>query len=125
MDPIDLMACEVCGQIQHVKPPPGGHRLACSRCGSHLRVRDPQVARGRTAALALAALLLYPTAITLPILGISRWGYTHSSGVLEGSLELMAHGSVLVGMVVLICSVVVPLLTLLGLLLISLDAGWL
>jgi paraquat-inducible protein A len=127
MDPTtdELTACTLCGQVQRLASPPQGHRLACMRCGTHLPTGDPRVSRGRTAALALTALLLYPTAITLPILGISRWGHAHSSGVLEGSLDLIAHGSVLVGMVVLVCSVVVPLLKLIGLLLISVDPPWL
>jgi paraquat-inducible protein A len=58
---------------------------------------------------AWAALLLYPLAVSLPILRIERMGETHESSVWSGSLGLMANGDVVLGLVVFVCSVVVPL----------------
>ncbi len=68
------------------------------------------------ATLAGAALVLYPFAVTLPILYVSRFGQDHASGVIMVALDLFDRGDVLVGSIVLACSVIIPLFKLLALL---------
>jgi paraquat-inducible protein A len=76
---------------------------------------------GRTAAIALAALVLYPVAVTLPILRIEKLGHIQESSILEGISTLFARGHLLVGVIVLLCSVVFPVAKLAALL--ALSAG--
>ena len=91
-----------------------------------LRLQQPPARpprRGRrwlyAAALALAALLLYPAAVTLPVRRVRQLGHAHETGVLGGIADLIADGSLVLGLLVLVCSVLIPLVKLLGLLLLS------
>lgn len=53
--------------------------------------------------------MLYPLAVTLPILRIERLGHLHEQSVLSGSLGLLTEGKIALGLVVFVCSIVVPL----------------
>jgi paraquat-inducible protein A len=70
----------------------------------------------RTAAFALAALIMYPPAMLLPVLELRKLGHARSSTIWSGTVELLAHGQVFVGGVVFLCSVVIPVLKILGML---------
>jgi paraquat-inducible protein A len=111
-DPADgrrLTACPCCGRIQAVSPLPAGYRSRCLRCHTTLRRADGRPRRHqRTAALALGALLVYPVAITLPIMRIERFGQIHEASIWSGTADLLADGQLLVGLVVLLCSIVLP-----------------
>lgn len=80
---------------------------------------DLRRARSRTAAFALSALILYPPAVLLPVLRIDRLGHAHESGILDGIGTLFSEGHAWLALVVLVCSVVIPLAKLLGLLVLS------
>jgi paraquat-inducible protein A len=83
------------------------------------------VSRG-TAAVALASLILYPLAVTLPVLKVQQMGHRTESSILEGIATLLADGQILVGLIVLVCSVIFPLTKLIALLMMSLGgARWL
>jgi len=71
--------------------------------------RAPGAGNARAWHAALAALLLYPVAIALPILRIERLGQVHESSVVAGSLGLVAEGKVALGLIVFACSIVIPL----------------
>jgi len=75
--------------------------------------------RSRAAAAALAGLVLYPLAVTLPVLTLEQLGHRHEASVWEGSLALLSTDQVLVGLVVLLTSLVLPLAKLLGILFLS------
>ena len=113
-----LRGCVACGLVQR-QPRPGG-RWRCVRCGH--RLGDGRRVRHRTAALALAGIVLFPLAVTLPVMHVERLGQHHAAGVLDGALGLVAHGEWLVGGVVLLASVVLPLGKLAGLLVLDLAA---
>lgn len=81
--------------------------------------RDLAASRRRTAAFALAALALYPPAVLLPIMRIDRLGSSHETGVIDGVATLAADGHGWLALLVVTCSVIVPILKLLGLLVIS------
>jgi len=73
---------------------------------------------------ALAALVLYPLAILLPVLRIERFGHSRSASIWEGSVGLLQEGELVVGGVVLVCSVILPLAKL-GALLALTGTSWL
>ncbi len=73
----------------------------------------------RTAAVAMAALVLYPLAVSLPMLRVERFGYHSDASILQGVTSLMGSGHLIVGIIVLLCSVVLPLGKLLSLLVLS------
>ncbi len=115
-----LLTCPCCGQVQTAPPIPPGKRLCCARCNAGLHGHARRLrSNSRTAAVALAALILYPLAISLPMLRIERFGHRHEASILEGTVTLLSHGQVLVGVVVLLCSIVLPLGKLAGLLVLS------
>lgn len=62
----------------------------------------------RTAALSLAALLLYPLAMLLPVIAIEQMGAMKTTTIWGGVVALLADGHVVIGLIVLICSVIAP-----------------
>jgi paraquat-inducible protein A len=76
-----------------------------------------------TAALALAALVLYPLAISLPMIRVEQFGHHQEASIVKGAVTLIGSGQVVVGLIVLVCSVVLPLGKLLALLVLSSAAG--
>lgn len=120
---VGLKACHCCGLVQSVPEVPRRQRALCRRCGTV--VHDPRRRRGPAAfGAALAALILYPLAIALPVLRIERFGHSRSASIWEGSVGLLRDGELFVGAVVLVCSVVLPLAKL-GALLLLTGSGWL
>tara|TARA_R110002096_G_scaffold79532_8_gene186782 strand:+ start:45221 stop:45682 length:462 start_codon:yes stop_codon:yes gene_type:complete len=63
----------------------------------------------------LAALVLFPLAVSQPIMTLERFGHRTEASVWTGSIGLLEKGEWFVGVVVLLCSLVLPLLKLLGL----------
>lgn len=119
----ELRTCHCCGLIQRVLPLRARQMARCVRCGTCIcRSRGIGKSNSRTAALATAALILYPVAVGLPMLRIEKFGHYNESGIIEGTFTLLAGGHVLVGIVVLLCSVILPLAKLAGLLILSTGA---
>ena len=119
-----IQSCRHCGLAQSVPPIPPGMRACCARCRGAIRSRSGRLAsRSRTAAIATAALLLYPVAVSLPMIRIEKFGHAHEASILEGVITLLSRGHLVVGVVVLVCSVVLPVLKLGALLLLS-AGGW-
>ncbi|MBO6739565.1 MAG: paraquat-inducible protein A [Phycisphaerales bacterium] len=63
----------------------------------------------RAAALAVAALLLYPLALWLPVMQIERLGHESHASIWSGTVALLAEGHLFVGLAVLLFSVVAPI----------------
>ena len=115
METTNLIACKVCGQIHELPELKPGTIAECVRCGSRIAMRS----RGslhRTAALSLAALILYIPANLLPILGLEIYGATNDSTVWDGTKKFYQENDYLIGTIVLLASIVVPVMKLLGLL---------
>lgn len=74
-----------------------------------------------TAALAAAALILYPLAISLPVMRVERFGHVTQASIWSGSLSLLRQGQWFVGSVVLGCSIILPAFKLMGLLAVTLG----
>ena len=99
-----------CGLAQRVPVVPVGSRACCARCDAALRGGEALARNNaRTAALALAALVLYPAAVTLPILNVRQLGNASASSIIDGVITLLADGEIIVGLIVLFCSVILPL----------------
>jgi len=113
-------ACEACGRVQVVPSVPAHYEAVCARCEA--RIQDPRTEshdQSATFALALAGLILYPSAISLPIMELERMGHRSEASVLSGSLGLLRDGELAVGLLVFGCSVVLPVVKLLALLFIN------
>lgn len=111
---VKLQACHCCGLIHNLPDLHPEQSAACTRCqtvfwnGQHGRR-----AAARTAALAVAALILYWPAVLLPVVAVERLGHRHAASLLVGTVDLFRDGSWLVGLVVLVFSIVFPLAKLL------------
>jgi len=106
--------------------PPVGHgqRACCSRCRTIVaRAHDPK-ARSRVIALATAALVMYPAAMALPVLELERLGHRSEATIWSGALELLKEGSIAVGVIVLVCSIIIPAIKLTGILLLCTRLEW-
>jgi paraquat-inducible protein A len=110
-----LFSCNTCGLLQQLDPLPPRRVAECARCGSRL-------AEGRhgslelTAALALAALVLYVPANLYPIMRMHFHGAYTESTVWDGVVKLADMGQWFVAIVVFLASIVVPVMKLSGLL---------
>ncbi len=120
----NLRSCPHCGLIQVVPQIPPRMHACCTR--GEGAIREPSIARhsnSTTAAIASAALILYPLAVTLPMISITQFGHESESSILAGIGTLFGRGNLLVGSIVLICSLILPVLKLASLLLLSLGGS--
>lgn len=115
---MSLKACHCCGQVHRlVDGSDSTLAYACTRCGT--TITNParsQRSSQRTAAAAMAALLLFPAAIFLPILEIEKLGHRYHSSIVGGIFELYAQGSWFVATIILAFSIVLPIVKLVTLL---------
>ena len=102
---------------------PPGLPPCFGRCAAAIRA-PPRRARAnsRTAAITAAALILYPLAVSLPLIEIEQFGHSSKSSVLQGVTALLSTGHLVVGIIVLLCSVILPLGKLAALLVLSTGA---
>ena len=116
---LGLARCHDCGLLV------AAHLETCPRCGSRLHLRKPD-SLGRTAALVLAALVLYLPANLLPITVTTAIGTRQADTILSGVIYFMQTGSWEIASVIFIASVFVPLakLVILVLLLVSVRFRW-
>ena len=116
-----LKACHCCGlihELAHVQP---DQVCVCTRCQSVIhRSASASLMATRTAALALAAFILYWPAVLLPIIDVERLGHHSASSLVSGTIDLFRHGNWFVGTIILLFSFVFPLAKLLLLLELSL-----
>jgi paraquat-inducible protein A len=76
------------------------------------------------AAFALGALILYPLAISLPVLELRKLGHVREVTVWSGAVNMISEGQIAVGLLVFCCSIVIPFLKLSGILLLCSDRPW-
>jgi paraquat-inducible protein A len=119
---LTMKSCHCCGLIHTLVPLQPGERSICTRCRSVIdRPLNHDRSQGRTAAAAIAALVLFPAAIFLPILDIEKLGQHHRSSIVGGIFELFASGNLFVGSIILVFSIVFPLAKILALI----ELSWL
>jgi paraquat-inducible protein A len=110
-----VIACKVCGQVHSAEPLPPRAVARCSRCGSLLAKNASPYSLHRTAAFALAALILYAPANLFPIMRMEWRGAVSENTVWSGCVQLYEDGDYSVALIVFLASIVVPLLKLVGL----------
>ncbi len=119
---MQFKACHCCGLIHRLPDLKADQIAVCVRCDSTVEHGGrSRISASRTAAAAMASLILFWPAIFLPILEIERMGHRHASSLLVGTIDLLMHGSIFVGLVVLLFSIVFPLAKILLLL----ELSWL
>lgn len=117
----ESVVCPTC--LLRQRPLPNGAKCRCVRCGGRLRTAiDLHLARRKVRAFSLAALLLYPMAIGLPVMRVEKFGHSHETGILRGTFDLLAADEVALALLLFACSIVLPLVKLVGLLLLSSGA---
>jgi paraquat-inducible protein A len=117
----ESVVCPTC--LLRQRPLPHGEKCRCARCGGRLRSAiDLHLARRKVRAFSIAALLLYPMAIGLPVMRVEKFGHSHETGILRGTFDLLAADEVALAILLFACSIVLPLVKLVGLLLLSSGA---
>ena len=113
-----LRACHCCGLVHSIPKLDNDEEAVCVRCYSAVDSarRSGVKSSARCFAAALGALILYFPAILLPILEIEKLGHHHVSSLLGGTIDLILHGNLFVGFVVLFFSIILPLVKLVALL---------
>ncbi len=108
------IACKTCGLVHAVEPLPAGMAANCRRCGSRI-ARRTSGSLHLTAALSLAALILYVPANIYPILRLEMYGAVSQNTVWGGCQRLFLDGDYVVAVIVFLASILIPCLKLIGL----------
>ena|SRR5689334_17902365 len=109
-----IVACPTCNLMQRLEELKPGMLAECSRCGSIIARRGHD-SLARTAALSLAALILYVPANIYPVLTMYYYGAYTESTIWDGCVRLFQDHQYLVAAIVFLASLVIPLFKLLGL----------
>lgn len=117
-----LTACPDCDLLQRLPDVPPGGSAHCPRCDRELW-RRPANSRQRIMALTLAATILWLTANSVPMLGLSVIGHQAETTVLGGAMHLWTHGQQVVAVLILFTAVLAPALQIGFLLAVSLGTG--
>ena len=112
----DVLSCPTCRLTLQVGASLGaGQRAECPRCGSTV-TEGPHGSLQLTAALALAALILYVPANIYPILRMHFYGAYSENTVWDGVVSLAQTGQYFVALIVFLASIAIPVLKLAALL---------
>jgi paraquat-inducible protein A len=121
-----IVSCDSCGLVQAVETLTPGTAAECMRCGSFVAARRSTRSLEVTAALSLAALILYVPANIYPIMKMHLHGAYSESRVWDGIVMLMEHDQWFVAVIVFLASMVIPVVKLAGLfsLVVTARMGW-
>ena len=121
-----VVACDTCGLVQAVEPLAPGQAAECIRCASFMGARSSTRGLEVTAALSLAALILYVPANIYPIMKMYMYGGYSESTIWDGIVLLAQNDEWFVAVVVFLASMVIPLVKLAGLfsLVVTARMGW-
>ncbi len=113
--PDGLIACHACDGAHRLVPVPAGGKALCGRCGT-LLYRNLPASLDRSAALYLAALILFLLANTFPFVALKYGDRVEQSLLISGAFALQKAGMAELGVLVLLTSVAFPFLTICGML---------
>jgi paraquat-inducible protein A len=116
-----IVFCPTCNQRQLVAEIAPGMVAECSRCGAVLARRGHD-SLARTAALSLAALILYVPANIYPILRMYYYGAYTENTIWDGCIRLFQDDQYLVAVIVFLASIVIPFFKLVGLFYLTITA---
>jgi len=122
--PPSITACRDCGLTQRVGAVPKGFRARCCRCSASLRIGAARGGSNWASGFALAALILFPAAMILPVFELQRLGHTRAVTVWSGAIDLISEGELAVGVLVFTCSILVPLMKMVGIVLLGIRGRW-
>lgn len=103
---LGLIRCHVCALVCRDNQVAGA---SCPRCGARLHRRKP-ASYSRTAALLLAAFILYIPANLLPIMRTASIGEVDDNTIISGVVELWVKGAPDLAIIVFTASIMVPML---------------
>jgi hypothetical protein len=119
-----MKSCHCCGLVQNVPSLPEGAKAVCRRCRTPLPlIPAEERSNALSAAVSLAALILFVPAITLPFLRIEQFGHTQENSLIGGVVALLAHGDWFVAVTVFAFSIVLPPVKLIALLVLGTIPG--
>ena len=110
-----LIACHSCDGTHRIVPVPEGGKALCRRCGALLYRNLPR-SLDHSAALYLAALILFLLANTFPFVALKYGDRLEQSLLISGGFALQQTGMGELGLLVVLTSVVFPFLTICGML---------
>lgn len=110
-----LIACHACDGVHRIVTIPARGKALCRRCGTVLYRNMPR-SLDHSAALYLAALILFLLANTLPFVALQYGDRIEQSLLISGGFALQQAGMGGIGLLVLLTSVVFPCLTICGML---------
>jgi paraquat-inducible protein A len=121
-----VVCCDTCGLVQTVPPLAPRTAAECLRCGTFIGQRRSSYSLEVTAALSLAALILYVPANIYPIMKMYLYGGYTESTVWDGVVTLAQNEQWFVAIIVFFASIVIPLVKLAGLfsLVVTARMGW-
>jgi ribosomal protein S27E len=102
-----VVACKICGQVHSMPALDPGTAAECRRCGSTI-ARRTHHSLHLTAALSLAALILYIPANTFPILRLEMYGSVTENTVWQGAVALFGDGDYFIAVIVFLASILIP-----------------
>jgi paraquat-inducible protein A len=114
-----FIRCHDCGCLSRLSD----KNRICPLCGGELHPRITNSLQ-RTAALLLSAFCLYIPANIFPIMTVTRLGTGEPHTIIGGIIALINSGMMPIALLVLVASILVPLLKLLGLGLLLLNAHY-
>jgi paraquat-inducible protein A len=106
-----LTACPDCDLLIDLQAVPVKFNAICPRCRHIIYEAHPDAIQ-RGLALSIGGLLLFPLAVFLPLMTLSRMGLTHAGSIAEGIHKLYSGGYWFMASMVLLCAVLAPLLEL-------------
>ena len=110
-----LIACHACDGVHRIVAVPARAKALCRRCGALLYRNMPR-SLDHSAALYLAALILFLLANTFPFVALQYGDRIEQSLLISGGFALQQAGMGEIGLLVLLTSVVFPFLTMCGML---------
>lgn len=121
-----VISCDTCGLVQRLDRLSPGTVAECIRCGSFVAGRSTTRSLEVTAALSLAALILYVPANIYPIMKMYLYGGYSESTVWDGIVMLARTDQWFIAAIVFFASMVIPLVKLAGLfsLVVTARMGW-
>jgi paraquat-inducible protein A len=105
----NIVACPVCALAQRIEAGHPGAAFECMRCGAFLGREPERDSLHLTAALTLAALVLYVPANLYPILRMYWSGAYSESTVWDGVVSLAHSNQWFVAVIVFLASIAIPL----------------
>jgi paraquat-inducible protein A len=114
MNRAEVLACPECDLLQSDSAIPRPRKALCARCGATLYQRHDNGLE-RTAALSIAALVVFALGNGFPILSLDLQGERTSATLSGAVMALWSHGMPLLGLLVLFAGIAMPLAQLAGL----------